>query len=140
MPIGAMRSAGQSLFAIVRMCREELGVNTCCGASNISFGLPDRPTLNGTFLAMAIAAGMTCAITNPMEPEIKKIILAADAFMGHDENCMEWLTYARNHQAQQAASGAPAASWAAAAAATNAASANASAAERAARREARRVK
>ena len=59
MPIGAMRYAGQSLFTLVRRCREELGVNTCCGASNISFGLPDRPALNGAFLAMAIAAGMT---------------------------------------------------------------------------------
>jgi 5-methyltetrahydrofolate--homocysteine methyltransferase len=140
MPIGAMRSAGQSLFTIVRMCREELGVNTCCGASNISFGLPERPTLNGAFLAMAIAAGMTCAITNPIEPEIKKMILAGDVLMGHDENCGEWLTYIRTHQAQQAASGASAASNAAATAATNAASANAAAAERAARREARRAK
>ncbi len=138
MPIGAMRYAGQALFTIVRKCREELGVNCCCGASNVSFGLPDRPTLNGAFLAMAIAAGMTCAITNPIEPEIKKMILAGDVFMGHDENCGEWLTYIRTHQAQQAASGAPAASNTAATAATNAASANAAAAERAARREARK--
>ncbi|HLF02690.1 MAG TPA: dihydropteroate synthase [Anaerolineales bacterium] len=133
MPIGAMRSAGQSLFAIIRKCREELGVNTCCGASNISFGLPDRPTLNGAFLAMAIAAGMTCAITNPIEPEIKKMILAADVFMGHDENCAEWLTYVRNAQAQ-AASGGAGATQAAQAAAT----ANAAREEREARREARR--
>ncbi len=133
MPIGAMRSAGQSLLAIVRKCREELGVNTCCGASNISFGLPDRPALNGAFLAMAIAAGMTCAITNPIEPEIKKMILAADVFMGHDENCAEWLTYVRSAQAQ-AASGGAGATQAAQAAAT----ANAARDEREARREARR--
>ncbi len=91
MPIGAVRSAGTSVFAIVRRVREELGVNTVCGASNVSFGLPDRVTLNATFLAMAIAAGMTCAITNPLEEHIRKTILAADVMMGVDENCEAWL-------------------------------------------------
>jgi 5-methyltetrahydrofolate--homocysteine methyltransferase len=91
MPVGAVRYAGATLFKIVRRVREELGVNTICGASNISFGLPDRPTLNAAFIAMAIATGMTCAITNPLEPEIQKIILAADVMMGHDENCSAWL-------------------------------------------------
>jgi 5-methyltetrahydrofolate--homocysteine methyltransferase len=91
MPIGAMRSAGPSLFEIVRRVRGELGVNTICGASNISFGLPDRPALNAAFLAMAIACGMTCAITNPLEDSIRKAILAADVMMGHDENCAVWL-------------------------------------------------
>lgn len=95
MPIGAVRTAGTSLFTIVRRVREELGVNTVCGASNISFGLPDRPTLNATFLAMAIAAGMTCAITNPLEENIRKTILAADVFMGVDENCQAWLAAQR---------------------------------------------
>jgi 5-methyltetrahydrofolate--homocysteine methyltransferase len=99
MPIGAVRYAGQALFAIVRRCREELGVNTICGASNISFGLPDRPALNAAFIAMAMAAGMTCAITNPLEPEIKKMILAADVMLGHDENCAAWL---RAHRAGEA--------------------------------------
>ncbi len=99
MPIGAVRSAGHSLFTIVRRCREELGVNTCCGASNISFGLPGRPALNATFMAMAIAAGMTCAITNPLEREIYQSILGADVFMGHDENCANWLKYVRAAQA-----------------------------------------
>jgi 5-methyltetrahydrofolate--homocysteine methyltransferase len=64
MPVGAVRTAGAMLFALVRRLREELGVNTVCGASNISFGLPDRGTLNSAFIAMAISAGMTCAITN----------------------------------------------------------------------------
>jgi 5-methyltetrahydrofolate--homocysteine methyltransferase len=91
MPIGAVRSAGTSVFTIVRRVREELGVNTVCGASNVSFGLPDRGTLNATFLAMAIAAGMTCAITNPLEEHIRKAILAADVLMGVDENCEAWL-------------------------------------------------
>ena len=91
MPIGAVRSAGTAVFTIVRRVREELGVNTVCGASNVSFGLPDRVTLNATFLAMAIAAGMTCAITNPLEEHIRKTILAADVMMGVDENCEAWL-------------------------------------------------
>jgi 5-methyltetrahydrofolate--homocysteine methyltransferase len=91
MPIGAVSSAGASLFEIVRRVRGELGVNTICGASNISFGLPDRPALNATFLGMAIASGMTCAITNPLEDSIRKAILAADVVMGHDENCAAWL-------------------------------------------------
>jgi len=91
MPIGAMRSAGTSLFEIVRRVRGDLGVNTICGASNISFGLPDRAGLNAAFLAMAIASGMTCAITNPLEETIRKAILAADVLMGHDENCAAWL-------------------------------------------------
>ncbi len=91
MPIGAVRTAGTAVFAIVRRVREELGVNTVCGASNVSFGLPDRATLNATFLAMAIAAGMTCAITNPLEEHIRKAILAADVMMGVDENCEAWL-------------------------------------------------
>lgn len=109
MPIGAMRSAGKALFTIVRRCREELGVNTCCGASNISFGLPGRPALNGAFLAMAIAAGMTCAITNPIEHEIKQAILAADVMMGHDENCAEWLKFVRSLPQAEAKVAAPAA-------------------------------
>ncbi|MFQ5613812.1 MAG: dihydropteroate synthase [Anaerolineae bacterium] len=91
MPVGAVGSAGVSLFKIVRRVREELGVNLVCGASNISFGLPNRATLNATFLAMAIAVGMPCAITNPLEEEIRKAVLAADVFMNHDENCMAWL-------------------------------------------------
>ena len=91
MPIGAVRYAGRTLFTLVRRLSEELGVNACCGASNISFGLPDRPTLNAAFLAMAVASGMNCAITNAMEPEIRKILLAANVMMGNDENCATWL-------------------------------------------------
>ena len=91
MPIGAKQLAGQQVFHIVRRCREELDVNTTCGASNVSFGLPNRAALNAHFLSMAIAAGMTSAITNPLEEEIKQAIMAADVMMGHDENCMEWI-------------------------------------------------
>lgn len=95
MPIGAMPGAGRSVFRILNRCRDELGVNTCCGASNVSFGLPNRPTLNGTFLAMAISNGLTSAITNPIEHNIKQAILAADVFMGHDANCLTWIQATR---------------------------------------------
>jgi 5-methyltetrahydrofolate--homocysteine methyltransferase len=91
MPVGAVRYAGASVFRLVRRCREELGVNTICGASNVSFGLPNRPALNAVFMAMAIGAGMPCAITNPLEAEIKQAILAAEVMMGHDENCIHWI-------------------------------------------------
>jgi 5-methyltetrahydrofolate--homocysteine methyltransferase len=101
MPIGAVRYAGRQVFEIVRRCREELGVNTCCGASNVSFGLPNRGPLNATFLSMAIAAGLTSAITNPMEPEIKRAIMAADVMMGNDENCSAWIMSHRPARTEQ---------------------------------------
>lgn len=66
MPIGAMATAGLQVFALVRRLREELGVNTTCGASNISFGLPNRHGINNAFLPMAMGAGMTSAIMNPV--------------------------------------------------------------------------
>jgi 5-methyltetrahydrofolate--homocysteine methyltransferase len=91
MPVGAMPAAGRQVFDIVGRCRDELGVNTCCGASNVSFGLPNRAPLNAAFLTMAISAGLTSAITNPIEAEIKRAIMAADVMMGHDENCMNWI-------------------------------------------------
>ncbi|MEM7505529.1 MAG: methyltetrahydrofolate cobalamin methyltransferase [Pseudomonadota bacterium] len=67
MPVGAMATAGLQVFALVRRLREELGVNTTCGASNISFGLPNRHGINNAFLPMAAAAGMTSAIMNPVQ-------------------------------------------------------------------------
>lgn len=106
MPVGAVQGAGKHLFEIVRMVREELGCNTICGASNISFGLPNRKALNATFVAMAIAAGLPCAITNPLEPEIMAAIRAADVMMGHDENCANWIVYQRQLAAAQVPAGA----------------------------------
>ncbi|MEM9199768.1 MAG: methyltetrahydrofolate cobalamin methyltransferase, partial [Pseudomonadota bacterium] len=67
MPVGAMATAGLQVFALVRKLRDELGVNTTCGASNISFGLPNRHGINNAFLPMAITAGMTSAIMNPVQ-------------------------------------------------------------------------
>lgn len=91
MPIGAMRYAGRQVFSLVRRLREELGVNTTCGASNISFGLPNRPGINSAFLTMAIASGMTSAITNPLESEVRTAILAADVLAGNDPDCAKWI-------------------------------------------------
>ena len=91
MPIGAMGTAGQQVFALVRRLREELGVNTTCGASNVSFGLPNRHNITGTFLSMAIASGMTSAIMNPLHGEVKTAIMAADVLAGNDENCAAWI-------------------------------------------------
>ena len=91
MPVGAKQYAGRAVFQIIRRIREELGCNTVCGASNVSFGLPNRKSINATFIPMLMAAGMTSAITNPLESEIKQAILAADALMGNDENCANWI-------------------------------------------------
>lgn len=91
MPVGAKQYAGRAVFQIIRRVREELGCNTVCGASNVSFGLPNRKGINATFIPMLIAAGMTSAITNPLEVEIKQAVIAANALMGNDENCMNWI-------------------------------------------------
>ena len=91
MPIGAINSAGKQVMRIVRRLREELKVNTTCGASNVSFGLPNRSGINSAFLTMAIGAGMTSAITNPLHPEVLQAALGADVMMGHDPDCANWL-------------------------------------------------
>ena len=91
MPVGAINKAGRQVMHIVRRLREELEVNTTCGASNISFGLPNRNGINGAFLAMAIGAGMTSAITNPLHGEVMQAVLGADVMMGHDPDCARWI-------------------------------------------------
>jgi 5-methyltetrahydrofolate--homocysteine methyltransferase len=91
MPIGAMATAGRQVFAIVRRLREELGVNTTCGASNVSFGLPNREGINAAFLPMAIASGLTSAITNPLSPEVRAAVMAADVLMGNDRDAGAWI-------------------------------------------------
>ncbi len=102
MPIGAMGTAGQQVFALVRRLRDELGVNTTCGASNVSFGLPNRHNITGTFLSMAITAGMTSAIMNPLHSEVKTAIMAADVLAGNDENCAAWIQEFREPGAEGA--------------------------------------
>jgi 5-methyltetrahydrofolate--homocysteine methyltransferase len=91
MPIGAMGTAGQQVFRLVRRLHDELGVNTTCGASNVSFGLPNRTGINGAFLAMAIACGMTSAITSPLHEEVKQATMAADVLMGTDAHAEAWI-------------------------------------------------
>ena len=91
MPIGAMATAGNQVFALVRRLRDELGVNTTCGASNISFGLPNRHGVNAAFLPMAIGAGMTSAIMNPVRAVEMEAVRAANMLMNHDPNGGAWI-------------------------------------------------
>src|SRR6187549_1982314 len=87
MPVGAINTAGRQVMHLVRRLREELKVNTTCGASNVSFGLPNRDGINSAFLTMAIASGLTSAITNPLHAETVRACLGADVMMGHDPHC-----------------------------------------------------
>ncbi len=96
MPIGAMGTAGRQVFALLRRLVTELKVNTTCGASNVSFGLPARNSVTGTFLAMAISNGMTSAIMNPMHPEVKTMVMAADVLAGSDQDCAAWIKAKRD--------------------------------------------
>lgn len=117
MPVGAMASAGQQVFALVRKLRDELGVNTTCGASNVSFGLPNRHGINAAFLPMAIGAGMTSAIMNPVRSAEMEAIKAANFLMNHDANGGEWIRFSRVIEAVHAGASFPEAAAAAAAAA-----------------------
>ena len=91
MPIGAINTAARQVMALVKRLRDELKVNTTCGASNVSFGLPNRHGVNSAFLTMAIAAGMTSAITNPLHDSVMAAVMGADMMMGHDPNCAHWI-------------------------------------------------
>ena len=99
MPIGAIGQAGRQVFSLVRRIREELKCNTTCGASNISFGLPNRHGINSAFLCMAIGAGMTSAITNPLHGDVVQAIMAADVVNGQDKDCMRWIQRYRDPDA-----------------------------------------
>ena len=106
MPIGAMGTAGRQVLHLVRRLKDELGVNTTCGASNVSFGLPNRHIVTGTFLSMAIGAGMTSAIMNPLHDEVKAAVMGADVLMGNDLNCAAWIAEHRDPNAVGSARGA----------------------------------
>jgi 5-methyltetrahydrofolate--homocysteine methyltransferase len=101
MPIGALGQAGQQAFRLIRRLREELHVNTTCGASNVSFGLPNRNGITGTFLAMGIGAGMTSAIMNPLHADVKAAVMAADVLAGNDMDCAAWIRANRDPNAPQ---------------------------------------
>jgi 5-methyltetrahydrofolate--homocysteine methyltransferase len=89
--VGADPNAGQITLDSMVLVRKELGVNLNLGASNVSFGLPDRKIINVAYLALAIARGLTIAITDPTVPEIQTTLLACDLLMGHDEYAMRWI-------------------------------------------------
>ena len=99
MPVGAMGTAGRQVFALLRRLREELGVNTPCGASHSSFGLPHRPSITGSFIVMSMAHGMTSAIVNPLHEEVRTRVLAADVLMGQDPDCATWIRAHRDPDA-----------------------------------------
>jgi len=91
MPVGALGDAGRQLMRLIRRLRDELKVNTTCGASNFSFGLPNRHGLNASFLSMAIGAGLSSAITNPLHAEEMTAVMGANIVMGRDSDCRAWI-------------------------------------------------
>lgn len=97
--VGADSQAGAVTLETIRLVRQEFGVNINLGASNVSFGLPDRHTLNQMFLALAIGAGATCAITDPMK--LTASIRAADLLIGRDTYGSRYIQYWREHQEQE---------------------------------------
>jgi 5-methyltetrahydrofolate--homocysteine methyltransferase len=103
MTVAADPTCGLITLETMRLIRDRLGNNMICGASNVSFGLPDRATINAAFLPLAMHAGLTCAITNPLVPEVRRAVLAGDLLLGHDEYAMRWIASFRAEIAQQAA-------------------------------------
>ena len=111
MPIGAMGTAGVQVMQLVRRLREELKVNTTCGASNVSFGLPNRDGVNAAFLTMAMASGLTSAITNPLHDSIMQAVMGGDVMLGKDSNCANWIRKYREPSSENNASGAGRREW-----------------------------
>ena len=101
MPIGADTSVVQTTLTTMRRIRDEFGLNMTCGASNVSFGMPERHALGAAFLPMAMTAGLTSAIMDTRTPQIVEAVKAADLLMGHDEWGSAWIA---SHRARQAAS------------------------------------
>ncbi len=89
--VSADSTAGRTTLDTMQLVRQELGVNLSLGASNVSFGLPDRRAINAAYLALGIARGLTAAITDPTVPELRTMILACDLLMGHDEYATRWI-------------------------------------------------
>ncbi len=101
--LGSDHMAGRMVLDTIALVVKEFGVNMTIGASNISFGLPDRTLLNAAFIAMAIHAGITCPITNPLATEVNTAVLAADLAMGRDEYSARWIkAFRRRQKAAQA--------------------------------------
>ena len=102
MTVGADTEAVTTTLAAIRLIRDELGVNMCLGASNVSFGLPDRHVLNAGFLPMAMAAGLTSAIMSTARVCVDSV-RAADLLLGHDAWGANWIATHRARQAEVAA-------------------------------------
>jgi 5-methyltetrahydrofolate--homocysteine methyltransferase len=102
MPIGANHEFGRITFETMRLIRERLGVNMSVGAGNVGFGLPDRPPLTASFLLLGMQVGLTAAITNALEPEIYKTILAGDLMLGKDPFGRKWNQHYRKVAARKA--------------------------------------
>jgi 5-methyltetrahydrofolate--homocysteine methyltransferase len=94
--VGADSQAGWITLETIRLVREELGVNLALGASNVSFGLPERETINGIFLGMAIARGLNCPIVDAAK--VRHYVLAADLALGRDDYAMRYLKAFRKRQ------------------------------------------
>jgi 5-methyltetrahydrofolate--homocysteine methyltransferase len=103
MPIGAAPEAATAMFETIRLIREQLGVNVSCGASNISFGMPDRQAIDAAFLTMSVLAGMNTAITNPLHRPVRKAVLAADLLLGRDPFGAAWIAEHRAERASEEA-------------------------------------
>jgi 5-methyltetrahydrofolate--homocysteine methyltransferase len=99
MPIGADTSVVNTALETMRGIRAEHGLNMTCGASNVSFGMPDRHTLGAAFLPMAMTAGLTSAIMDARTPQIVDAVKAADLLLGHDDWGMSWIAEHRKKQA-----------------------------------------
>ena len=109
MPVGAINRACVQVTHLLRRLKHELKVNTTCGASNISFGLPAREGITSAFLISAIGAGMTSAIMNPLHIETVRAVMGADVMMGHDPDCARWIRRFREVPPTSGAGGAAAA-------------------------------
>jgi 5-methyltetrahydrofolate--homocysteine methyltransferase len=108
MTVGADTEAVTITLQTISLIREELGVNMCLGASNVSFGLPQRHVLNAAFLPMAMAAGLTSAIMSTA-PVCVEAVRAADLLLGHDPWGASWIAAHRARQAAEKAAEAGAA-------------------------------
>ena len=108
MPIGANHEFGRITFETMRLIRDRLGVNMSVGAGNVGFGLPDRPPLTASFIQLGMTYGLTAAITNALEHEIARAVLAADLMLGRDPFGGRWMAHYRKVQKAAAASAAAA--------------------------------
>jgi 5-methyltetrahydrofolate--homocysteine methyltransferase len=102
MPVGADTTLGLKTMETISALREEFGVNMTLGASNVSFGMPDRHTIGAAFLPMAISAGLTSAIMDARSPQIVRAVKAADLLLDRDAWGAAWIAA---HRAQQAQAG-----------------------------------